>query len=74
MSLDEFEHLRLLEALLFAAKEPVQEKTLRQHFPEEADLRALLAKLPAKAVHVGAGSLLPGPLAIDFPVQSAPAQ
>ena len=45
MSLDEFEHLRLLEALLFAAKEPVQEKTLRQHFPEETDLRALLTKL-----------------------------
>jgi segregation and condensation protein B len=45
VSLDEFEHLRLLEALLFAAREPVQEKTLRQHFPAEADLRALLAKL-----------------------------
>ena len=45
MSPDEFEHLRLLEALLFASKEPINQKTLAQHFPPEADLGALLAKL-----------------------------
>lgn len=45
MSLDEFEHLRLLEALLFASKEPLHEKALAQHFPPETQMSALLAKL-----------------------------
>jgi len=37
--------LRLLEALLFAAVEPIDTKTLRDRMPEEADVGALLARL-----------------------------
>jgi len=37
--------LRLLEALLFAAVEPIDVQTLRERMPEEADVGALLARL-----------------------------
>jgi segregation and condensation protein B len=37
--------LRLLEALLFAAVEPIDTQTLRERMPEEADVGALLARL-----------------------------
>lgn len=37
-----FDHLRLLEALLFAAAEPVPEKELARHFPHDGDLAAAL--------------------------------
>lgn len=37
--------LRLLEALLFAAVEPIDIATLRERMPEEADITALLARL-----------------------------
>ncbi len=37
--------LRLLEALLFAAVEPIDVETLRERMPEEADVNALLARL-----------------------------
>jgi len=37
--------LRLLEALLFAAVEPIDTQTLRERMPEEADVVALLARL-----------------------------
>lgn len=37
--------LRLLEALLFAAVEPIDTQTLRERMPEEADVSALLARL-----------------------------
>lgn len=37
--------LRLLEALLFAAVEPIDTQTLRDRMPEEADVGALLARL-----------------------------
>lgn len=37
--------LRLLEALLFAAVEPIDVQTLRERLPEEADVGALLARL-----------------------------
>jgi len=37
--------LRLLEALLFAAVEPIDTQTLRERLPEEADVGALLARL-----------------------------
>jgi segregation and condensation protein B len=47
VSLDEFDALRLLEALLFAASEPVAERALAQHLPQGANLRALLGKLQA---------------------------
>ena len=37
--------LRLLEALLFAAVEPIDTQTLRERMPDEADVGALLARL-----------------------------
>jgi len=39
------EELRILEALLFAAREPVDEAALVRALPEDADLPALLAEL-----------------------------
>ncbi|WP_427451190.1 SMC-Scp complex subunit ScpB [Litorimonas sp. WD9-15] len=38
-------NLRLLEALLFAAVEPIDVQTLRERLPEDADVGALLARL-----------------------------
>lgn len=38
-------NLRLLEALLFAAVEPIDVPTLRERLPEDADVGALLARL-----------------------------
>lgn len=38
-------NLRLLEALLFAAVEPIDTQTLRDRMPEDADVGALLARL-----------------------------
>ncbi len=40
-------HLRMLEALLFAAAEPLDEATLKSRLPKEADVAALLADLQA---------------------------
>jgi segregation and condensation protein B len=40
-------HLRMLEALLFAASEPLDEETLAARLPKEADLKGLLARLQA---------------------------
>ena len=42
------EHLRLLEALLFAASVPLDEKTLGARLPEDVDLKASLAALQAE--------------------------
>jgi segregation and condensation protein B len=42
------EHLRLLEALLFAAAEPIDEKTLGARLPEDVDLRTSLRALQAE--------------------------
>jgi segregation and condensation protein B len=42
------EHLRLLEALLFAAAAPLDEKTLAARLPEGVDLRESLAALQAE--------------------------
>jgi segregation and condensation protein B len=39
------EELRILEALLFAAEEPLDEKTLAARLPAGADVRALLTQL-----------------------------
>ena len=39
------EELRILEALLFAAEEPLDEKTLAARLPADADLRGLLTQL-----------------------------
>ena len=42
------EHLRLLEALLFAASVPLDEKTLAARLPEDVDLKASLRALAAE--------------------------
>jgi segregation and condensation protein B len=42
------EALRLIEALLFAAGEPLDEKTLRARLPEDTDLAALMRLLQAE--------------------------
>ncbi len=42
------EHMRLLEALLFAASEPLDEKTLAARLPEDVDLKASLRALQAE--------------------------
>lgn len=47
MSEDRFQHLRLLEALLFASSEPLGLEALGRHFPEGTDLEALLEELEA---------------------------
>ncbi len=54
------EELRLLEALLFAASEPLDEKTLAKHLPNGGDVRASLKRLQVEyaprgvnLVHVG---------------------
>jgi len=39
------ENLRLLEAVLFATKEPLGERKLANYFNEEIDLKALLKTL-----------------------------
>ena len=41
------EELRILEALLFAAEEPLDEKALAARLPSGVDVRALLARLQA---------------------------
>jgi len=41
------EELRILEALLFAAEEPLDEKVLAARLPSGVDVRALLARLQA---------------------------
>ena len=54
------EELRLLEALLFAASEPLDEKALAKHLPEGVDVRANLKRLQIEyaprgvnLVHIG---------------------
>jgi segregation and condensation protein B len=42
---DRQQQLRLIEALLFASAEPMDEATLRDHLPEDADLNGLLQEL-----------------------------
>jgi segregation and condensation protein B len=47
------QHLRMLEALLFAAAEPLAEAELAARLPEDTDVRALLAEL--QAAYAGRG-------------------
>ena len=56
------EELRLLEALLFAASEPIDEKTLARHLPPGTDVKANLKRLQIEyasrgvnLVHIGNG-------------------
>jgi segregation and condensation protein B len=46
-SADRREKLRVLEALLFAASEPLDEARLAEHIPEGEDIRALIEELQA---------------------------
>lgn len=41
------EHLRMTEALLFAASEPLDERSMRERLPDDADLDAILVQLTA---------------------------
>lgn len=43
--MDHFDQLRLLEAILFAASEPVSEKVLQERLPEGANVEGLLEEL-----------------------------
>ncbi|MAZ03716.1 MAG: SMC-Scp complex subunit ScpB [Sneathiella sp.] len=52
MSIDP-EHVRMAEALLFAAKEPLDEATLVQRLPEGAEIPAILATLEQQYRHKG---------------------
>ncbi len=47
------QHLRLLEAILFATSEPLSEKALAERMPDGADLKALLTELEATYEHRG---------------------
>jgi len=50
---DHREKLRILEALLFAASDPLDEATLKSHLPEGEDIAALLEEL--RAFYAGRG-------------------
>ncbi|TNE37858.1 MAG: SMC-Scp complex subunit ScpB [Alphaproteobacteria bacterium] len=52
MTLDP-EHVRMAEALLFAASEPLDEATFVARLPEEADIPAILAALEEQYRHKG---------------------
>jgi segregation and condensation protein B len=45
MTIDRFQQLRILEAILFASSEPVGERLLKDRLPEGSDLKELLAEL-----------------------------
>lgn len=47
------QHLRLLEAILFATSEPLSEKALAERMPDGANLKALLTELEATYAHRG---------------------
>ncbi|WP_374651638.1 SMC-Scp complex subunit ScpB [Dongia sp.] len=53
MSEDRFETLRLLEAVLFAASEPLTEKVMAQRLPDDADVKGLLEELKAHYANRG---------------------
>jgi len=47
------EHLRMLEALLFAASEPLDLKTIAARMPKDADIEALMGELQAAYANRG---------------------
>jgi segregation and condensation protein B len=53
MSEDRFETLRFLEAVLFAAAEPLTEKAMAQRLPDDADVKGLLEELTAHYANRG---------------------
>jgi segregation and condensation protein B len=54
------EEVRILEALLFASKEPLDEKTLAARLPAEVDLKATLAALQAEYANRGVNLVIVG--------------
>jgi segregation and condensation protein B len=48
VSVDEFDAGRLIEALLFASADPVPQKVLAQHLPDDANIRGILLRLQAE--------------------------
>jgi segregation and condensation protein B len=50
---DRNEHLRIIEAILFAAAEPVSEDRLREFLPADSDLASLIADLQANYANRG---------------------
>ncbi|MBI2253981.1 MAG: SMC-Scp complex subunit ScpB [Proteobacteria bacterium] len=57
MSEDRFETLRFLEAVLFAAAEPLTEKAMAQRLPDDADVKGLLAELTGHYANRGVNLL-----------------
>lgn len=55
-----FQQLRLLEALLFAAVEPLDERTLRLRLGENADLASLIAELGEQYANRGVNLVCTG--------------
>ncbi len=53
MSDTDGQYLRLLEAILFAAAEPLPEKALAERMPDSADIGALLSELQASYANRG---------------------
>lgn len=49
----DFEHVRLLEAILFASREPITERVLANRLPEGIDLKAILLSL--QDIYIGRG-------------------
>ncbi len=56
MSGDQSQEIRIIEAVLFAASEPLDEASLAAHLPEGADVAALLDKV--RDLYVGRGIVL----------------
>lgn len=54
------QHLRLLEALIFASGEPVPEKIMEERLPEGADIPALLQELKSHYENRGVNLVLVG--------------
>ena len=55
------EHLRLLEALLFAASAPLDEKTLKARLPEGIDIKQALRELQTEYAPRGVNRMHIGP-------------
>lgn len=55
------EHIRILEAIIFASAEPVPEEALAAHLPEGTDLRALLRTLQDQYRPRGVNLMRAGP-------------
>ena len=66
---DRFQHLRLIEALLFAASSPLSRSEMMRHLPEDCDLDSLLEEL--KALYANRGVVL-APVGERWAIRTAP--